>query len=351
MMATPRHVLVIGASGVIGGAHIGNLAGRPGVTALALSRRPEPAPAENIRSLALDLMAPAKVDTAALAPVTEMVFAGFIETGDMASQREPNRALFDAALDLVRRYCPQLAQVTLLQGMKAYGSHLGPFKTPAKESDPRLPGGHYYDDQADALADAAAAHGWRWSVLRPHVVIGAGRRSPQNLLAVLGVLASVLKARGEPLYFPGPAAAWAPIYQATDADLLSRAIDWAAATPSTDGEIFNITNGDFFRWQNLWPRLAEVFEMPVDGPRDVKLVEVMADAETDWRQLTAAHGLVPNRLAEMVSWPFADYVFNTTWDVMADTLKCRRHGFLDFVDSEGMLRDRLTALRQAKILP
>ena len=91
--------------------------------------------------------------------------------------------------------------------------------------------------------------------------------------------------------------------------------------------------------------------MTVDGPRDVKLVEVMADAETDWRQLTAAHGLVPNRLAEMVSWPFADYVFNTTWDVMADTLKCRRYGFLDFVDSEGMLRDRLTALRQAKILP
>ena len=34
-----------------------------------------------------------------------------------------------------------------------------------------------------------------------------------------------------------------------------------------------------------------------------------------------------------------------------DTLKCRRYGFLDFVDSEGMLRDRLTALRQAKILP
>ena len=28
MMATPRHVLVIGASGVIGGAHIGNLAPR-----------------------------------------------------------------------------------------------------------------------------------------------------------------------------------------------------------------------------------------------------------------------------------------------------------------------------------
>ena len=44
----------------------------------------------------------------------------------------------------------------------ARGSHLGPFKTPAKESDPRLPG-HYYDDQADALADAAAAHGWRWA--------------------------------------------------------------------------------------------------------------------------------------------------------------------------------------------
>ena len=95
---TPKKVLVIGASGVIGGAHIRNLAGRDEVTALALSRRPEEPTAANVSALAMDLIAPAQVDHQALADVSHMVFAGFIETGDMASQRAPNRALFEAAL-------------------------------------------------------------------------------------------------------------------------------------------------------------------------------------------------------------------------------------------------------------
>ncbi len=348
---TPKKVLVIGASGVIGGAHIRNLAGRDEVTALALSRRPEEPTAANVNALAMDLSAPAQVDHQALADVSHMVFAGFIETGDMASQRAPNRALFEAALDLVEQACPKLVHVTLLQGMKAYGSHLGAFKTPAKETDPRLPGGHYYDDQHDALSARADRLGWRWAVLRPHVVIGPGRRSPQNLIAVLGALASVLKARGEPLYFPGPEAAWLPVYQATDADLLSRAIDWVGDTPATHGEIFNITNGDFFRWQNLWPTLAAVFDMPAAPPRDVRLTEAMADADGLWDRLVEEHGLVANRLSEMVSWAFADYVFNTTWDVMADTLKCRQFGFYEFIDSEQMLVDRLIEMRRLRIIP
>jgi nucleoside-diphosphate-sugar epimerase len=349
MMA--KKVLVIGASGVIGGAHIRNLANRDGVTALALSRRPEDSPAANIAPLALDLMAPSGIDPDALRDVTHMVFAGFIETGDMASQRPPNRQLFNAALDLVEQHCPKLVHVTLLQGMKAYGSHLGPFKTPAKESDPRIVGGHYYDDQHDALRDRADRLGWRWAVLRPHVVIGPGRRSPQNLIAVLGALASVLKARGEPLYFPGPQTAWQPVYQATDADLLSHAIDWVGETPATNAEIFNITNGDFFRWQNLWPSLAKVFDMQPAPPQNIRLVDIMADADPLWDRLVHDHGLAANTLSEMVSWPFADYVFNTTWDVMADTLKCRQYGFLEFIDSEQMLTDRLTQMRQLRLIP
>jgi hypothetical protein len=53
----------------------------------------------------------------------------------------------------------------------------------------------------------------------------------------------------------------------------------------------------------------------------------------------------------MVSWAFADYVFNTTWDVMADTLKCRQFGFYEFIDSEQMLVDRLIEMRRLRIIP
>jgi len=278
------------------------------------------------------------------------VFCAYVDAPGWQAQQAPNAALFAAALDLLERYCPAVEHVTLLQGMKAYGSHLGPFRTPARESDPRIPEGHYYYDQEDALADRAGRCGWRWTVLRPHVVIGPARRSPQNLIAVLAVYAAIRRARGLAFSFPGPEAAFDTLYQATDADLLSTAISWAGGLAAS-GEAFNITNGDYFRWRHVWPRLAAVFEMPPGDPEPQFLADTMADAGPLWARLVADHGLQQNSLDQLVSWPFADYVFGTTWDVMADTLKCRRHGFLEFLDSEQMLVDRLREMRQKTIVP
>ena len=344
-----RKTLVIGASGVIGGSHVRYLAGL-GEPVLGLARSPAGTGQPEIHA---DLLAggPPSDGTDALRTVTHAVYAGFAAVADGTALRTKNSALMKGALDLLDRSCPAVRHVTLLQGMKAYGSHLGPFKTPARETDPRIPGGHFYDDQLDMLADRAAARGWTWTALRPHVVIGPARRSPQNLIAVLGVYASLRKAAGRPLDFPGPDAAFDIVYQATDAALLSKAIDWAGKDPRAAGEVFNITNGDFFRWRHVWPKVAAVFDMAPAGPSDVSLADGMQDMEGAWRDLVRRHGLEENRIDDLVSWSFADYIFGTTWDVMADTLKCRHAGFLEFVDSERMITDRLVELKELKIVP
>ena len=323
-------VVVIGASGVIGGGHVRRLAGRDNVDVIALSRRPLGVDAANLLTLPVDLADPV-ADLAPLGPVTHAVYCAYAAADGEEAQRAANAALCESALALLERACPRLQHVTLLQGMKAYGSHLGPFRTPAKESDPRHQGPNFYFDQEDALAARAARHGWRWAVLRPHVVVGPAWRSPMNLAAVLTAYGLDRRARGLPFSFPGPEAAFDIVYQATDADLLSRAIEWAG-TLEVSGEAFNITNGDFFRWRNAWPRLAAVFDLDPAGPEPRRLTEEMAGAPT------------PDGLE--VSWAFADYVFHTTWDVMADTLKCRRHGFLEFLDSEAMLVDRCAEMRR-----
>ena len=247
--------------------------------------------------------------------------------------------------------CPNLTHITLMQGNKAYGSHLGPFKTPAKESDPRIPGGHFYDDQLDALTARAGIRGWSRSVLRPHVVIGPALKSPMNLMAVLGAYGTLQKTKGEPLAFPGSAAAFAPIYQATDSDLLSRAITWCGEAEAAKGEIFNITNGDYFRWTNVWDSIADWFGLTPAPPADVKLTETMAENGALWLRIAAEHALVEPNLDAMVSWAFADYVFGTTWDVMSDAVKIRRSGFWDYIESETMIIDRLEQLRTLKIIP
>ena len=64
--------------------------------------------------------------------------------------------------------------------------------------------------------------------MRPQVVCGFALGSPMNMLSAIGVFAAVQRERGEPLRFPGGAPC---ITQATDADLLARAIVWAAEEP------------------------------------------------------------------------------------------------------------------------
>ena len=345
-------VLVIGASGVIGGAVVKRLAGRDGMTVIAAARRPEPAEAANVTALPVDLTgSAAPAGEAPLSAVTHLVYCAYVDAPGWQAQNAPNARLFIAAMDFAERHCRKLRHVTLLQGMKAYGSHLGPFKTPAKESDPRIPQPHFYYDQEDELVARAAKRGWAWSVLRPHVVIGPARRSPLNLAAVLAVYGALCRARGQALTFPGPEAAFDAVYQATDAGLLARAVEWAGAEPRAAGQAFNITTGDFFRWRHLWPAIAQAMELEPGPVRPVRLAETMAGAGAEWDRLVATHGLEPNRLDALVSWPFADYVFHTTHDVMADTLKCRHAGFLAFADSEAVIVDRLTELRRLRIVP
>ena len=91
--------------------------------------------------------------------------------------------------------------------------------------------------------------------------------------------------------------------------------------------------------------------MEVGGAESQDLEVSMSDADVIWRELSNKHDLVVTDLSEMVSWRFANYVFGTTWDVMSDSTKIRRHGFHELIDSEEMLLSRLNELRHLKIIP
>ena len=344
-------VLIIGASGIIGRAHVQNLTERSSLNIIAASRRPETNLPSNVLPFPIDLMSNGEIDEAVLKPVTTMVYCAYADAPNWEAQRAPNNLLFKAALDLAERACPHLKHVTLLQGTKAYGSHLGPFKTPAKETDPRVSEGFFYYDQHDLLVERSVIRDWSWTVLRPHVVIGPAFRSPLNLMAVIGVYASLMKAMNQPLAFPGPHAAFQAIYQATDSKLLSNAINWGSKAKEAKNEIFNVTNGDFFRWSNLWSRIASIFDLEAVGPKPQSLVKTMSNVAPIWRELALKHELIVEDLSALVSWSFADYVFGTTWDVMSDTQKLRRAGFLECIDSEQIILKQMNELRHLKILP
>jgi len=68
---------------------------------------------------------------------------------------------------------------------------------------------------------------------------------------------------------------------------------WAATTSTAAGEAFNITNGDYFRWCNIWPKFAAMFAVPDAEPRHISLTEFMADKAPVWDRIVAKHNLPP----------------------------------------------------------
>jgi nucleoside-diphosphate-sugar epimerase len=238
-----------------------------------------------------------------------------------------------------------------MEGSKWYGNHLGPYKTPAKEDDPRLPVPHFYYAQQDWLARRQAANRWTWSALRPHAVCGFALGSNLNLLNALALYAAITKHLGLPLRFPGKPGAFTAIYQMTDASLLARAMVWAATTPRCANEAFNLTNGDFIRWCNVWPVIAAFFGMDVGPVQHFDLVQIMADKEPLWAEICEKHGLRRYTLAELVNWAFGDFVFNSDFDIMSSMTKARQYGWTEVLDTETMLIRSFDRLRAQRIIP
>ncbi len=256
-------------------------------------------------------------------------------------------------MDTVEPSNPGLRHVTLLQGTKAYGVHLGQMPIPGKERAPRHIHPNFYWAQEDFIrARQAAGRGWSWTVLRPQAVIGHARGSAMNLLVALGAYAAISRELGLPLVWPGTGSR---LTEATDARLLARAIAWAGDAPAAANQIFNVTNGDVFDWQSLFPVAARVFGMEMGAPHPMSLVAIMADKAPVWRRIAERHGLVEPELGAMIgsSWQFADFGFSRPGQTASilSTIRIRQAGFGDCIDSAEMLEWWLRALQRRRILP
>src|SRR5262249_46051685 len=118
-----------------------------------------------------------------------------------------------------------------------------------------------------------------------------------------------------------------------------------------DGQFFNVTNGDLFRWKHLWPRVARLFEMPCGEVQTRSLTQWMADKNPVWEQIVRQYKLKSCRLDEVALWSFGDFVFRQSCDVISSMTKIRTAGFHDTVDTEELYLLILRQYREARILP
>jgi nucleoside-diphosphate-sugar epimerase len=353
VMNTQRQVaLVVGAQGVIGRHLVDHLVERGDWEVIGLSRRTGPT-SEHVRHISVDLLDPddCRGKLKNLSHVTHIFYAAYQDRPGWAELVAPNVAMLVNVVEAVEPTAADLRHVSLMQGYKVYGAHLGPFKTPARETDPPHMPPEFNVDQQDFLEDRQRGKSWTWSAIRPSVVGGFGLGNPLNLAMVIAVYASISKELGLPLRFPGKPGAYDALLEMTDAGLLAQATVWAATDERCANQAFNITNGDLFRWNEMWPKIARFFDLEVAPPLPMSLDVVMADKEPLWQAMTEKYGLAGHSYEDVSSWAFGDFVFSWDYDMFADGSKARRFGFHPHVETEAMFLDIFTDLRKRRVIP
>lgn len=360
MSAPRRKVLVAGALGVVGRAAMERFAGRGGLHAVGLSRR-APDFATDATWVSADLR-DRDATLAALKPhrdATNLVYAALNEQPDLVlGWRDPDNAALNTRMlanVLTALEGAPLRHVTLLQGTKAYGVHVRrAMRVPAREVDALRDHTNFYFDQQDLLEDHAGRAGFAWTIFRPQIVLGVAVGSAMNPVATLGAYAVLMRELGKPLSPLGHAGV---VTECTDARLIARAVEWGWDTPHAHGEAFNITNGDVIVWNSLFERLAAYFRLPLGEPSDMRPSEEMPKHASLWRQIAGRERL---RVADLdaligLSWQYAE----ATWAALkplpvpplVSTIKLRKAGFADCIDTEACIIEHLDAMREQGYLP
>jgi nucleoside-diphosphate-sugar epimerase len=344
--------LVAGALGVTGRTLINYLASLGYWGVIGLSRR-SPEFRTTAKFIAVDLLNRSEVETRlnGIGDITHLFYAALQPAANFFEEVAPNLAMLTNTVETVERFSGTLRKVVLIEGAKFYGAHLGPYKTPAKETDPRHVPPNFYYNQEDYLKERSVGKAWSWTALRPSCICGFAVGNPMNMATVIAVYAALCKEMELPLRFPGSTAAYRAVMEMTDAELLAKAIVWAGENDSCDGQAFNITNGDFNRWQNIWPRLAEFFKMKYAPPQHFPLAQFMSDKEPLWKTVVKKYDLLDYSFQEAAAWSFGEAIFNLEYDVMSDTTKARRFGFHECVDTEEMLLRLFVWFQKMRFIP
>ena len=348
-----KNALVVGASGVIGHAIVRFLQTQEDWAVVGMARRRAPSFMSDVTWISLDIndVEAITAQSAALSGITHVFYTAYVPDKDLAQESKTNSLMFRNLLAGLAASGAPLERVVLFQGGKVYGLHLGPVKTPMRESDPRHMPPNFYYELEDALAAESSKNGWSFSLLRPDVVLGAIPGQPLNLAMVIGAYAAICRELHVPFRFPGTSAAYRALVQATDSDLLARVSAWAATAPVAAGQAYNVSNGDLFRWENLWPLLGRRLGLDVGPPMSIRLVDHMRDKGQLWADLAGRHRLITPDYEQAVSWSFGDFVFNTEFDVVSDLTKLRQHGCHEILRTEDGFIETLNQLQTARMIP
>jgi nucleoside-diphosphate-sugar epimerase len=167
------------------------------------------------------------------------------------------------------------------------------------------------------------------------------------------VFAALRRDAGLDLPFPGASPSLG-VTEMVDVELLARAIAWAGEADSARNQIFNVANGDAFAWADLWPVIAAETGLPLGTPQAMS-VRAYVDGEVErWATLVRRHRLSVDERLEFLgeSASLLDFaVNNTDRPILTSTIKIRRAGFAECIDTSESIIGWLRRWREERLIP
>jgi nucleoside-diphosphate-sugar epimerase len=349
--------LIVGASGIVG-YNLARHLSEKDWTVYGLARRPITG-MPGVTPVAADLLDSTALRTALkdLRP-THVFIGSWLRQATEAENIKVNSAMVRNLLDALSP-AQSVQHVALVTGLKHY---LGPFEaygksktnaTPFREEQPRMNVENFYYAQEDEVFAAAARDDFGWSIHRPHTIIGYAIGNAMNMGVTLAAYATICRETGMPFLFPGSAVQWNGLTDMTDAGLLAKHLEWAAITPAARNQAFNVVNGDIFRWNWMWQRIAAWFEIePAPFPGEgVPLERQLAKAGPVWTDIASKYRLAKADLSVLASAWHTDADLGRPIEVVTDMSKSRRLGFLEYQPTDDSFFALFSSLREARIIP
>jgi len=246
--------------------------------------------------------------------------------------------------------------------MKSYGVEFADkieLKPPFKESQPRIEEPYaskiFYYHQLDTLQSASENKKWKWSEVRPDVIVGfVPTTKPMNAAGALAVYLSLYRyvhGEGTQCPFPGSDMAYTAKHTDTSSSILARfSIYVALHGDKTAGRAFNIGDGEVTTWEEKWPKLCEYFGLVAgQATPNANPPEEFFDKHIRiWNDIIEKEGLVKQE--EPQFW-FLDAVFHCDFDRQYDLSAARDIGFDEKLDTVSQYLKVFDRMRELKYIP
>ena len=301
--------------------------------------------------------------------VTHAYFSSYVHCDDFAELNRMNRFLFENFLSALTSVAKGLQNCTLQTGGKYYNVHSRSVPWPAREDHPRLASAeeNFYYHQEDFLAEQQRGSNWTWNVIRPEAIIGCTTKpNGMNEAMTIALYFLINKELGLEASMPTNFAYYNGTDDVSDARLIADLNIYVSTHPNCANEAFNVTNGDFFSWRYMWPRLAEWFGARASSDQtftktsfadgethlDVSFEDWAKDKREVWDNLCDRLGSPESKgTFDAGTWALQDWVFRRTWSAPLSMNKARKFGWTGHIDSFESFTDAFTRFKELGQIP